>query len=376
MTTKITFDTATLADAVGKAARVAPNKGPAFDRAAGLLLEVDLDNRWVMVRATDLEVSYSQKVAYTQAEGDSTVWRVPANLFAGAINSLPLGTGATVEVIHNDEDWLYVKSGNFLGKFAMLSRESFPIIPDFGIEDMIPANDFAQKAEQVAWAAEQGKQSPLAGVHVDGKNLVGCDKYALAIIPCEIPIEEAVTVPLWNLAGLLKGASDVRMRASDTKLLLSLDAETRATSSLVEGAFPNYHQLRRDSFTGKIKVNKTELKEALNRLMTLVKTERQPRLSMTFDGEGMIKQIVLDMDVPQVGRMRDTVSGQMDEFDGKFQYTFAPGKLIQAIEVIKGEALTLGFGSQDEYALKKPLYVADTNGLECYIMPIIESGNK
>ena len=106
--------------------------------------------------------------------------------------------------------------------------------------------------------------------------------------------------------------------------------------------------------------------------MTLVKTERQPRLRVEFDGTGMIKQIVLDMDVPQVGRMRDTISGQMDNFDEKFEYTFAPAKLIQAIETIRGDKLTIGFGSQDEFAHKRPLFITDGTA-EYYIMPILES---
>lgn len=368
---KVTFDAASLADAVGKAARVAPSKGPAFDRAAGILFEVDFDTRIASIKATDLDISYVQRVEYLQAEGNSCTWRVPAQLVAGSVNSLPLGSGAQVELF-DKEGWLYIKAGKFLGKFAMMDPQTFPILESFDTEGMMPANEFAQKAEQVAWAADTGKQSPLGGVHIDGKNLVGCDKYCLAITPCEIPIEEPVTVPLWNLAGLLKSASDVRMRAADTKLLLTLDAETRATSTLVEGAFPNYHGLRRDSFAGKIKVNKTELNDALNRLMTLVRAERQPRLNITFSGEGMFREIILDMDIAQVGRMRDSVTGEM-EFDSVFNYTFNPTKLMSAIDACKGDQITLGFGSQDANSAKKPLCVQDAGGYECYVMPLMDT---
>lgn len=369
--TKVTFDAASLADAVGKAGRVAPTKGPAFDRAAGLLFEVDFDTRVATIKATDLDIAYMQRVEYLTAEGNSCTWRVPAQLVAGSVNALPLGSGAQVELF-DQEGWLYVRAGKFLGKFAMMDPQTFPILETFDTEGMLPANEFAQKAEQVAWAAETSKQSPLGGVHIDGKNLVGCDKYCLAITPCEIPIEDPVTVPLWNLASLLKSASDVRMRAADTKLLLALDAETRATSSLVEGAFPNYHGLRRDSFAGKIKVNKTELTDALNRLMTLVRAERQPRLNISFVGDALIKEVVLDMDIPQVGRMRDSVAGDMD-FDEKFEYTFNPTKLTQAIEACKGDSVTLGFGSQDANSHKKPLCVQDASGYECYVMPLMDT---
>lgn len=375
MTTKVTFDTATLADAVGKASRVAPTKGPAFDRAAGIVFEVDFDTQIVTIKSTDLDVSYSQRIGYVGAEGKSVTWRVPSMLASDSINSLPLGSGAQVELIDNDDFWLYVKAGKFVGKFRMLDSESFPMLDDFNTENMLPANEFAKKAEQVAWAADSNKSTSLGGVHIDGKNLVGCDKYCLAIVPCEIPISEPVTVPLWNLAPLLKTASDVRIKAGDTKLLVALDAETKATSSLIEGAFPNYHGLRRTDFAGKLKVNKTEFKEALNRLMTLVKTHRQPRLNVGFDGTGMIKEVILDMDIPQVGRMRDSVSGDMD-FDGRFDYVFNPGKLTQGLEACKGDIVTLGFGSNDEYSHKKPLCLMDATGFECYIMAIAEDGAK
>ena len=97
------------------------------------------------VKATDLEVSYQQTLTYTEAEGDSTVWRVPAMLFGGAVNSLPMGGGSTVQIIDNNDNWLYVKAGNFLAKIAMLDPKSFPILEDFDTDGMMPANKFAQK---------------------------------------------------------------------------------------------------------------------------------------------------------------------------------------------------------------------------------------
>ena len=60
--TTIVFENAILADAVNKAARVSPTKGAAFDKAAGIVFDVEPQKRTAFVRSTDLEVSFEQEI--------------------------------------------------------------------------------------------------------------------------------------------------------------------------------------------------------------------------------------------------------------------------------------------------------------------------
>lgn len=382
MATTVLFETALIADAVGKASRVAPSKGPSFDRAQGILLEVHLQDKTVVVKSTNIDVTYRQRVAIIEGEGEDTVWRVPSVLISKLMASLPMGSGSQVQLIDKDDgSGLYIKSGKFVGKMSLLDASTFPTFEPFDVEGMLPANEFASRVEQVAWAAETKRDSPLGGVHIDGDYLVGCDKYALAIVPVEIPIEKPVTVPLWTMAPLLKQASDVNIRATLQDLELMLDAETQSTVSLLDSElkFPNYRQLRRepeDCF-GTMLFNKTEFKEALTRQMSLVATEKQPRLSIEWSGDGMFKEVILDVNVPQVGRFRESVLAlereENEAFETKFAQTYTPSKVVQAVEMARGDVLFMSFGSKDQYSEKKPLRLSDVSGFECYIMPILDS---
>lgn len=382
MTTSITFETGLISDAVQKAARVAPSKGPAFDRAAGIIFEIHQEDKTVIVKSSDLDVSYRQEVSFLSSEGEDLTWRMPSVLLSKLFASLPMGSGAQVQFIDKqDGSGVYIKSGKFVGKLSLMDANTFPSVEMFGTDGMLPANEFASRAEQVAWAAESKRDSALGGVHIDGENIVGCDKYALAIVPCEIPVETPVTVPLSNIAGLLKGASDVRLKATKEHLQLSLDAETQAQALLVspELKYPPYRKLMREpeECFGTMIVNKTEFKEALTRQMSLVATEKQPRLSIEWSGDGMFKEVILDVNVPQVGRFREAIMALEREenmtFDSKFSQTYTPSKVVQACEVARGDLLIMSFGSKDEYSDKKPLRLADASGFVCFIMPIIEN---
>jgi DNA polymerase III sliding clamp (beta) subunit (PCNA family) len=384
LTTKITFETALISDAVQKAARVAPSKGPAFDRAAGIYFEIDHADKTVTVKSTNLDVTYQQRVAFLESEqGTAPAWRLPSQLLSKLFSSLPMGSGATVQFIdQEDNSGVYIKSGKFVGKLSLLDANTFPTMDPFLPEGMLPANEFASRVEQVAWAAESKADSPLGGVHIDGKNLVGCDKYSLAIVPCEVPIEKPVTVPLWTIAQLLKQASDVNLRATIRNLELMLDAETQATALLINAdqPYPAYQRLMRtpEECFGTMIVNKTEFKEALSRQMSLVSTEKQPRLQMEWSGDGMFKEVILDVNVPQVGRFRESVMAlereENDAFDSKFRQIYKPNAVVQAVEMARGDLLFMSFGGTDAASDKKPLRLSDVSGYECYIMPIIEKG--
>lgn len=376
MGTKLTFDVSAVADAVEKAGRVSPTKGPAFDRSQGILMEVNTEEQICTIKATNLDVTYQQRVPFTEYEGTSVSWRVPAHLLAGAVGSLP--PAGTVEFIDNDTGDLYIRQAKFVAKLKTIDTDSFPRLEVFSSDGMIPANEFANRAEQVAWACERRPETPLGGVYIDGEYLVGCDKNCLAIVPCEIPVLEPVSVPLWNIASMLRKASDVRLRAVENQLQLMLDAETRATSQLIEMSeghgYPNYRLLRRsiEDCAVTTVVNKTQFLDSLARLTTLTKEGKQPRLRVEVDCTGMFHEIILDMDIPQVGRMRDAVDCDT-EFGGKFTQIFVPSRVEQAVGMSRSDSVTISFGSNDEHSLKKPMRVSDSSGYECYLMSILES---
>jgi hypothetical protein len=55
---KAIFENATIADSIAKASRVAPTKGEAFDKASGILMTLDPEEKTVTLRSTNLMVFY------------------------------------------------------------------------------------------------------------------------------------------------------------------------------------------------------------------------------------------------------------------------------------------------------------------------------
>src|ERR1044071_8618532 len=97
MTFSIDFETATLSSAIQKAARVAPAKGVAFEKTAGIIMEIDpeLDHP-VTIKSTDLEVTYLEWVSYVGMLTDKQNLRLPSMTFAGILAGLPVGSTVTL----------------------------------------------------------------------------------------------------------------------------------------------------------------------------------------------------------------------------------------------------------------------------------------
>jgi DNA polymerase III sliding clamp (beta) subunit (PCNA family) len=368
--TEITFENAQLADALGKANRLAPYKGAAFDAAAGFLMAVNPTTLRMTIRATDLDCTYLQHVPAVSGKGDEVDWRLPSQLLAGMVQSLPMGQGATVKLIDKGDSFIRLTSGKWVAKLHQLRAEDYPKIPEFDTMDMTEANDFAAKVDQVAWACDL-KSNVLCGVHMDGDRLIGCSQHGMAVVPCGVTIEDPVTVPLTSLATILKNATDVRLRAVEKQFQMSLDAETQATARLVPGTYPDVDRIMRDDQLGWVTVHKQNFLDAMQRMLVLVRQERMPAMRITFDCTGLVNMLTFGMEVESVGQMQDSIDVTSD-FDGQWATHVMPSMIVNAVSHSRADTVTIGFASTDESLSNKvPLVVKDDRGYACYISQIV-----
>lgn len=357
---KITFDAATLADAVTKASRVAPSKGAAYDKAAGLCFDVDTDHGFAILKATDLDTTYVQKLSGTDATGGSRTWRIPSAMLSSLLASLPLGAGNVVTFIDTGDSAIRIKSGSVIVRMAMLDQP-FPVIESFDPTGFSEAHDFAQKVERVSWAIAKDN-SIFSGVHVDGESIIACDRASAALIPCKVPVSRPITVPLFNLAAILRQASDVRLGATDKRLLIQLDAETQAQSNIFEGAYPDIKKLRRDDWTEEATLPRQAFLDAVNRLMVIGRQDRMPSMKLSF-GTGLVQTVTLDLTV-DTGRIQDRVD--CDGGFADFEIWFTPAYLASALEASKTEKVLLRWVPLDPL---KPVCLTDGTGYEVLITP-------
>lgn len=374
MTTTVEFDSATFADALTKAARVAPTKGASFDKAAGFVFEVP-ETGPVILRATDLETTYTQRLNTVSRTGDPVTWRIPSILLAGMVTALPLGEGRTVKLIDKNDSWIVVVSGDVKAKFAMLNPDLYPKIEDVVTDDpanpMSPAQEFASKVAQVAWSTKKDV-SALSGVLVDGASLWACNGYTMPWVPCTAPLDRPVVVPLLTLAGLLRNATDVRIRATASRLELALDAETTATCRLLEDPYPDVKALAPgdDVPRAEATFGRQEFLDSVNRMLVLVKTERLPRMKLTFNGTSDV--LTLDLEVPEIGRMQDSIPAPNTLADGETFYVhLSPTMIRDAIDGSNMRRVTFKFGRTDDPDERlRPCLIMDEDEYRCVIMPI------
>lgn len=349
---------------------MSPNKGAAFDKAAGVEFSVNPASRMTRIRSTNLEVSFEMDIDILEGKGAPKVWRIPSALLGNLISTLPMGDGATTEFIDRGVDGaIRLKCGRAVVKMNMyeggLEEGMFKWEP---ASDFTMAHDLAAKVEQVAWATDP-KSNILQGVHINGEHLIGTDGQVMAMVPAKIDLAEPITVPLTTLSQLVAGASDCRLGTSKKRVLLMLDEHTRATSVLMEGKYPDIKRAMRTDFLGTMKVHRGQLTDTLERLMVLARVEKLPRLKLDLDGSGLVSILTLDLDIPDVGRMQDSVDVETD-FEGTYYAYFTPTKIQKALSYARSDFVHIDFGHAD--AAKSPLSMIrlrDDKEYISYVMP-------
>ena len=368
--TRVVFETATIADAIKKADRVAPTKGTAFDKAAGIVLTIDPKSGLVVVRATDLRVYSMEWVTSIEMEGDETVeWRVPSKLFATVLAGLPIGTGKNVtleEITNGRNRFVQLTSGRTKAKFNLMITDYYPVWDVFNPDDLFEVDDMGGRIAMVEWAASNADDPPFSGVHFDGESVKSTDQYKLARapLPMGLSLSQPITVPAGILGQLLKQTGEIKMGVREDGMLLIMPEPTvqiMATTFGIE--YPNTSRI--EGFRVRpntVKVHKAPLLEIMQRASAFSGNERFPILRVFFGKE----EIAVMMDTKEVGVLADImeVPGYCDH--PRIEMRFGPSNIIAAIEHVPNEVLHIGYDADTARAI---LYIDGGSGYEAWVMP-------
>lgn len=366
MSRKVKFYVATLAAITQRAAVVAPNKGIAYDKAAGVLLSVT-DSGDVYIRSTNLDVYFREKVTDVVEVGTETFdWRVNAELLDGIVQGLPLGSEVTFSQ-HEGEEAVRISCGRKRASLRLQDASAYPTWDRVSEDGMKLAPGFGRKIGQVAWAVDHGGNPPWSGVHVNGDLLAATDKYKLALVECEVPIEDKVTVPLNVLAPMLKNLpGDIRVRADDRMMHMLIGDEIEASCVLLEGDYPDVSRPLRDNFDMKVVLDKEHFLDTVSRMLVMVKKERYPWMRLTFSKNNLL----IYMRVEGVGEITDEVSIDYDGDD--FEIMFTPDFLTKAMEGSEQKKITWELGPTPTLMTK----ITDGTDYTAWVQPRRSTGDK
>lgn len=357
---QIEIETAAFADAAQKAARVSPTKGAAFDRAAGLVLEVHPDKpRQVVIKATDLETTFLTRLVAAKCDGQGGSWRLNAHVLAGFVAQLPTGPGSTVKLKDRDEK-VVLTSGRTKANLQTIDLTSFPPFTEYDETGMALVPNLAQAVQQVAWAVDRD-HDVLAGVHIDGNRLVGCNRAVAAEVPCAAPVEEPITAPLQALGNAMKNTAEVRIKAAKKRLFLMPDQDTQATSRIYAEKYPDLDPMRRmvEGHPHSFEIGVEVFGEAIRRQMVLCKGDRYPLIKLVVQD----KSLAIEMDVPELGTIEDEIDckgGAPTSVD----IWFTPTVLTNALAAAKSPIVSVAYKG-----LLEPIAITDGAGYRCIAMP-------
>lgn len=358
---EVTFYVATFAEAINRANRVSPKKGPAWDKAHGIIIEHDPAVGDVVIRSTDLQVYY-REIINDVIKVESTepfIWRLDAGLFDGVIRNLPIEGELTMKQGEGDTH-VNLKCGRKKANLILMpDTDSFPSLEFPEVDErFINANGLGNSLKQVGWACDA--TSPLLqGVHFDGETIVATDKYKSVKVPFQLDCSQPFTVPLAMLSGVLSNLpGEFRLYAADDKMHLAIGEEIQITTTVLDGEFPPVRKLKEEDFKYSVEVPRQELSDMISNQLVLVQRERFPRVQ--FDLEN--NELMVAMFIPSVGDMEDFISVPWPHEPLHIEFT--PDYVIKALSGSNAKTVELNFDSS-----KAAMVIKDNEGFVGWVAP-------
>ena len=237
-----------------------------------------------------------------------------------------------------------IASGRSQFAVRLLPADDFPRLADAATEEVtLDAGGLAEALRQVVRAASHDDARPiLTGVLMaaegDGLRLVATDSYRLALRDLRgasvLSEGQAVLVPsraLGELTRLLSGADTVTLRLGQRDATFEV-GDTRLTTRLIEGEFPNYRQLISGTQANQLTIGREPLLDAIRRVRLLARESTPVRLALRPDG------VELSAVMQDVGQAQEDLDAKYE--GAELVIAFNPEYLADGIEALAGDEVS------------------------------------
>lgn len=276
----------------------------------GILLRVE--NGRLELAATDMEMSLRTSFDVVAEEGGSVV--VPGRLLVEIVRLLPPGD---VTLAYTPEDGsVSLSCGAASYRLNTYAADDFPRLPGAEPGDLLELDReaFLETVAKVSRAASRDESRPvLTGILVrlegDIVAMAATDSYRLSVKETRLPTapsgELEAIVParaLGELARIAQGstAETLRLGAQENQVVFVLDG-VWVTARRIDGQFPNYRQLRPETFEVEMTLPREELLDVVRRVAVLA--QRNSPLRLRFE-EG---QLTIQAQTQDVGEASESL---------------------------------------------------------------------
>lgn len=323
----------------------------------GILFEANEDNK-VHLFATDLEIGIDCYIPAQVIKTGSTV--IPSRIISELIKKFPEGK---IEIECTDNNISTIKENNSNYKILGFSAEEFSNFPEIKMRAKIKVNQklLKESIQQVIFAASRDENRTfLNGALfkiIDNKiEVVTTDSHRLSLknikpIKIESLLTEGVEViipyrALSELSRLLLDNKEVfiEVRIGEKQILFILFPDgqknsIRIYSRLIEGQFPDYHQIIPDSFKTEIKVNTKDFMDKMERISLFVRedlnTVKMEAINKTGDQKEERCEIILKAESPSTGEASEKIFCLKKGED--ITITFNTNYILDVLKIIKKE---------------------------------------
>lgn len=318
--------------------------------------------------ATDLEVGIRIKVIGTITEEGSIT--VSAKKITDIVRELP---DKPIELVTTVNDRVELTCGDGVYKIIGMSDEDFPEIPSANSEGVvIDGETLCSVIHKTQFAASTDEvRYTLNGLYfnlTEDKTVVvatdGTRQLALTYCPSLKTSEEVegFIVPLKairEVSRIFAESPEVRISHLKNQLLFS-NENTALTTRLVEGEYPAYQKLFRDSSEGRTVVSKDAILRTARRV-SLLSDPKNYLICLEIDSE----QIKVSAKTPELGEAHETLP--IESGTGNVRIGLDARVLTEVLAHIETESLILEFTGEFIPLIVKPTGDDEHN---CYIMPM------
>jgi len=323
----------------------------------GILFEANEDNK-VHLFATDLEIGIDCYIPAQVIETGSTV--IPSKIISELIKKFPEGK-IEIECLENNITTVKENSSNY--KILGFSAEEFSTFPEIKIKAKTKINQklFKETIQQVIFATSRDEnRNFLNGALfkiIDNKiDVVTTDSHRLSLknikpTSIENPLTEGVEaiIPYRALSELSRLLSDnkevfTELRIGEKQIIFILFPDgqknsIRIYSRLIEGQFPDYHQIVPNSFKTEIKVNTEDFRDKMERISLFVREGLNTVKIEVVNKEEKQKEerceIILKAESPSTGEASEKISCLKKGED--ITITFNADYVLDVLRIIKKE---------------------------------------
>ena len=330
----------------------------------GILLEAK-DGK-LKLTGTDLEIGIESYLEANILEEGSIV--INSRLFGDIIKKLP-NSEIDINVSENKMNIVCDSSQfNLIGNSSVEYPELPTLIDQLSLK--IPMDLFKDIIRQTVFATTQDETRPiLTGVLfelIDGNaSFVALDGYRLSLRNIKIDSSEdvKVVIPGRTLSELNKileeNEEDIEITLTPGHIVFNI-GDTLVFSRLLEGQFLNYRDIIREDHDTKIKVNRKELQDSLERASLLAKEEKANLVKLNlFEDKLTIKSN------SEIGNVHEEMTVELEGED--VDIAFNSKYILDGIKAMDEEEIELFFMGSLNPCIIKP---AEEDNYTYLVLPV------